>query len=65
LESTGTNHRQGKTAGAAADHRRPTALNLATALAEAGILDNYQVELIGAKLPAIKKAKIAIYSNKR
>ncbi|MFH1259551.1 MAG: carbamoyl-phosphate synthase large subunit [Elusimicrobiota bacterium] len=34
-----------------------TALNLATALAEAGILDNYQVELIGAKLPAIKKAE--------
>ena len=34
-----------------------TALNLAVALAERGILDKYKVELIGAKLPAIKKAE--------
>lgn len=34
-----------------------TGLNLAIDLAEAGILDRYGVELIGAKLPAIKKAE--------
>jgi carbamoyl-phosphate synthase large subunit len=34
-----------------------TALNLAVALGEAGILDLYQVELIGAKLDAIKMAE--------
>jgi len=34
-----------------------TALNLAVALSERGILDKYNVELIGAKLPAIKKAE--------
>ncbi|HSW63202.1 MAG TPA: carbamoyl-phosphate synthase large subunit [Dissulfurispiraceae bacterium] len=34
-----------------------TALNLAVNLSEAGILDKYQVELIGAKLPAIRKAE--------
>ncbi len=34
-----------------------TGLNLAVDLAEAGILDKYGVELIGAKLPAIKKAE--------
>jgi carbamoyl-phosphate synthase large subunit len=34
-----------------------TALNLAIDLAEAGILDRFGVELIGAKLPAIKKAE--------
>ncbi|MHB9156218.1 MAG: carbamoyl-phosphate synthase large subunit, partial [Endomicrobiales bacterium] len=34
-----------------------TALNLAVALAENGILEKYKVELIGAKLPAIKKAE--------
>jgi carbamoyl-phosphate synthase large subunit len=34
-----------------------TALNLAVALAEAGILDRYGVELIGAKIPAIQKAE--------
>jgi carbamoyl-phosphate synthase large subunit len=34
-----------------------TALNAAVALAESGVLDRYQVELIGAKLPAIKKAE--------
>src|ERR1700720_1030529 len=33
-----------------------TALNLAVGLADAGILDRYNVELIGAKLEAIKKA---------
>ena len=33
-----------------------TALNLAVELAESGILDKYGVELIGAKLHAIKKA---------
>ncbi|GJX87198.1 carbamoyl-phosphate synthase large chain, chloroplastic, partial [Tanacetum coccineum] len=34
-----------------------TALNLAVALAENGVLDKYNVELIGAKLEAIKKAE--------
>ena len=34
-----------------------TALNLAVDLADAGILDSYNVELIGAKLEAIKKAE--------
>jgi carbamoyl-phosphate synthase large subunit len=34
-----------------------TALNLAVDLADAGILDKYNVELIGAKLEAIKKAE--------
>jgi carbamoyl-phosphate synthase large subunit len=34
-----------------------TALNLAVKLAEQGILERYNVELIGAKLPAIKKAE--------
>jgi carbamoyl-phosphate synthase large subunit len=34
-----------------------TALNLAVALAEAGILEKYNCELIGAKLPAIRKAE--------
>jgi len=34
-----------------------TALNTAVALAESGVLDRFQVELIGAKLPAIKKAE--------
>jgi len=34
-----------------------TALNLAKALAEGGILDKYGVELIGAKLDAINKAE--------
>jgi carbamoyl-phosphate synthase large subunit len=34
-----------------------TGLNLAIELAEAGVLDAYGVELIGAKLPAIKKAE--------
>ncbi len=34
-----------------------TGLNLAIEVAEAGILDKYGVELIGAKLPAIKKAE--------
>lgn len=34
-----------------------TALNLAVALAESGALDKYGVELIGAKLDAIKKAE--------
>ncbi|KAG7950023.1 hypothetical protein I3843_13G092200 [Carya illinoinensis] len=34
-----------------------TALNLAVALAESGALDKYGVELIGAKLEAIKKAE--------
>jgi carbamoyl-phosphate synthase large subunit len=34
-----------------------TALNLAIELAEAGILDRFNCELIGAKLPAIKKAE--------
>ncbi|MGB4781485.1 carbamoyl-phosphate synthase large subunit, partial [Candidatus Methylomirabilis sp.] len=34
-----------------------TGLNLAVALAEEGILDRYGVEMIGAKLPAIKKAE--------
>src|SRR5512138_1671498 len=34
-----------------------TALNTAVALAEGGILERYGVELIGAKLPAIKMAE--------
>ncbi|HDD53160.1 MAG TPA: carbamoyl-phosphate synthase large subunit [Thermosulfidibacter takaii] len=34
-----------------------TALNVAVALAEGGVLDKFNVELIGAKLPAIKKAE--------
>ena len=34
-----------------------TALNLSVALAEAGILEKYGVELIGAKIDAIKKAE--------
>jgi carbamoyl-phosphate synthase large subunit len=34
-----------------------TALNLSVDLADAGILDKYNVELIGAKLEAIKKAE--------
>ena len=34
-----------------------TALNVAVALAKEGILDQYDVELIGAKLPAIEKAE--------
>ena len=34
-----------------------TALNLAVDLADAGVLDHYNVELIGAKLDAIKKAE--------
>ncbi len=34
-----------------------TGLNAAIELAERGILDKYNVELIGAKLPAIKKAE--------
>jgi carbamoyl-phosphate synthase large subunit len=34
-----------------------TALNTAVALAETGVLEKFNVELIGAKLPAIKKAE--------
>src|SRR5687768_13883992 len=34
-----------------------TALNLAVELADAGVLEKYNVELIGAKLEAIKKAE--------
>jgi len=34
-----------------------TGLNLAVDLAKAGILDKFEVELIGAKLPAIEKAE--------
>ncbi|MEY3223568.1 MAG: carbamoyl phosphate synthase large subunit [Cyanobacteriota bacterium] len=34
-----------------------TALNIAVALAKNGVLDKYNVELIGAKLPAIEKAE--------
>jgi carbamoyl-phosphate synthase large subunit len=34
-----------------------TALNVSVALAESGVLDKYNVELIGAKLPAIQKAE--------
>src|SRR5512136_3210903 len=34
-----------------------TALNTAVAVAESGVLDKYGVELIGAKLPAIKMAE--------
>ena len=43
-----------------------TALNVSVALAESGVLDKYDVELIGAKLPAIQKAEDrALYSNRR
>jgi len=42
-----------------------TALNLAVELAEKGILEKYQIELIGAKLPAIKKAEDRNCSKKR
>jgi carbamoyl-phosphate synthase large subunit len=34
-----------------------TALNVSVKLAEAGVLEKYNVEMIGAKLPAIKKAE--------
>ena len=34
-----------------------TGLNLSVALAESGVLDRYRVELIGAKIDAIKKAE--------
>ena len=34
-----------------------TALNTAVAVAERGVLEKYGVELIGAKLPAIRKAE--------
>lgn len=34
-----------------------TALNIAVALAKNGVLEEYNVELIGAKLPAIEKAE--------
>src|SRR6201997_591482 len=34
-----------------------TGLNLSVALAEAGVLDRYSVELIGAKIDSIKKAE--------
>ena len=34
-----------------------TALNLAVDLADSGVLEKYGVELIGAKLEAIKKAE--------
>jgi len=34
-----------------------TALNVSVKLAEAGVLDKYGVEMIGAKIPAIKKAE--------
>ena len=34
-----------------------TALNVSVELAEAGVLEKYNVELIGAKLPAIQKAE--------
>ena len=34
-----------------------TALNIAVALAKNGVLEKYDVELIGAKLPAIEKAE--------
>ncbi len=34
-----------------------TALNLSVELAESGVLDHYRVELIGAKIDAIKKAE--------
>ena len=34
-----------------------TALNVSVELAESGVLDTYDVELIGAKLPAIQKAE--------
>src|SRR5258705_12523296 len=40
-----------------------TGLNLSVALAEAGILDKYNVELIGAKIDSIKKAEDRLLSK--
>src|SRR6058998_2052583 len=34
-----------------------TALNIAVALSESGVLDEYKVEMIGAKAPAVKMAE--------
>ena len=50
-------HPQGAPRCAALDCRRPDGLNLAVELAEAGVLDKYGVELIGAKVESIKKAE--------
>ena len=41
-----------------------TGLNLSLELFEAGILDEYGVEMIGAKPEAIKRVKIASFSSK-
>ena len=41
-----------------------TALNLAVSLAESGVLKRHGVELIGAKLPAIKKRRTEIFSKR-
>jgi carbamoyl-phosphate synthase large subunit len=40
-----------------------TALNLSVELAEAGVLEKYGVELIGAKIDAIKKAEDRLFSK--
>ena len=42
-----------------------TALNLAVDLSDAGVLDKYGVEMIGAKLEAIKKAEDRLLSRTR
>ena len=42
-----------------------TALNLAVSLAESGVLERHGVELIGAKLPAIKKGRRTEIFSKR
>jgi len=42
-----------------------TALNLAVDLADTGVLDRYNVELIGAKLEAIKKAEDRLLFQRR
>jgi carbamoyl-phosphate synthase large subunit len=42
-----------------------TALNTAVALAKSGVLEKYNVELIGAHFPLLKKPKIGNYSKKQ
>ena len=42
-----------------------TGLNLSIALAEAGVLEQYGVELIGAKIESIKKAEDRLLFNHR
>ncbi len=41
-----------------------TGLNLAVELHDAGILDKYNVKVIGTSIESIKRAKIEIYLEK-